>query len=539
MPIEMPRGLPFSVDTWTQASQRKRHHFLTHAHRDHSVGIANFTNRIYSTRLTQSLVLQHFPRLDGSLFVNIEVGQSIVIDDPDGQHFTVAAFDANHCPGAVMFLFEGEFGNVLHTVIADSPLSACKTYQQSTLAEKEKSPCADLIMFSWTVLNCIWKHPDAPVVYLTCDLLGQEEILDEVSRTFGSKIYVDKVVHPEFFQALSLTYPEVLSGDSSSRFHLFDGFPRFYERAKAKLEEAKVNSQPEPLIIRPSTQWYACEEESSQADVKMRQKFYEEVKDQFGVWHVCYSMHSSKEELEWALQLLAPKWVASTTPNCWAMELDYVRKNCLASKIPTNDPLWKILDIGKGTPLDTEDTCEDVHCSSSQVIAELTQTSVAAEVQHQGKVSMIRKELINSSPPCKRPNLTLFGRARLGTQDSTNSSPLKEVRSPRPNGRPPQTVQVSNKLEDEVSCQERDAKWNCEELEERQEEEADVKEVHTQISGEKERENRKAFPSSPVWLSKSFSDSFRKLYRSRNVPVPQPLPSLVELNASRRTKRSF
>nr|TKW08096.1 hypothetical protein SEVIR_6G006400v2 [Setaria viridis] len=36
MPIEMPRGLPFAVDTWTSASSLKRHRFLTHAHRDPS-----------------------------------------------------------------------------------------------------------------------------------------------------------------------------------------------------------------------------------------------------------------------------------------------------------------------------------------------------------------------------------------------------------------------------------------------------------------------------------------------------------------------
>lgn len=30
--------------------------------------------------------------------MGIEVGQSVVIDDPDG-HFSVTAFDANHCPG--------------------------------------------------------------------------------------------------------------------------------------------------------------------------------------------------------------------------------------------------------------------------------------------------------------------------------------------------------------------------------------------------------------------------------------------------------
>lgn len=388
------------------------------------------------------------------------------------------------------------------------------------------------------VINCIWKHPDAPIVYLTCDLLGQEEILVEVSRTFGSKIYVDKVVHPEFFQSLSLIFPEIISEDSSSRFHLFDGFPKLYERAKAKIDEAKANLQPEPLIIRPSTQWYACEEEYSQADIKIRQKFYEAVKDQFGVWHVCFSMHSSKEELQWALQLLAPKWVASTTPNCWAMELDYVRKNCLASKIPANDPLWKIFDIGTETSIDAEESCEAVYRSSSPVIVEQTQSSIAMEVQ-QVKMSRSWRDSISLSPPSKRPDLTLFGRARLSLQDSTVSSPLKEVKSSCPNEKPPQTVSVSRKSEDEISCQEREVIGNCEKLEEILEENGHVTEVFDQILGQKEPANCKAYPSSPVGLPRSYNEQLRKLYRSMNVPVPQPLPSLVELNASRSTQKRF
>uniref|UniRef100_A0A453G7D3 Uncharacterized protein n=1 Tax=Aegilops tauschii subsp. strangulata TaxID=200361 RepID=A0A453G7D3_AEGTS len=28
MPIEMPRGLPFAVDTWGPSSRRRRHRFL-------------------------------------------------------------------------------------------------------------------------------------------------------------------------------------------------------------------------------------------------------------------------------------------------------------------------------------------------------------------------------------------------------------------------------------------------------------------------------------------------------------------------------
>lgn len=37
-------------------------------------------------------------QLDESMFVGIEVGQSLVVEDPDGD-FVVTAFDANHCPG--------------------------------------------------------------------------------------------------------------------------------------------------------------------------------------------------------------------------------------------------------------------------------------------------------------------------------------------------------------------------------------------------------------------------------------------------------
>lgn len=103
-------------------------------------------------------------------------------------------------------------------------------------------------------------------------------------------------------------------------------------REKEKFTKAEKSGQPEPLFILPSIQWYACEEKLegissylihvpfiSRRQMKSVLKGVE--RDQFGVWYVFFSMHSSKEELEKALMVLNPKEVISTTSNCKVTEL--------------------------------------------------------------------------------------------------------------------------------------------------------------------------------------------------------------------------
>ncbi|KAA8531073.1 hypothetical protein F0562_005782 [Nyssa sinensis] len=549
MPIEMPKGLPFSVDSWTPSSKTKRHHFLTHAHKDHSQGISSHISYpIYCTLLTKTLIFQHYPQLDDSLFISIGVGQSMVIDDPDGS-FSVTAFDANHCPGAIMFLFKGNFGNILHTGDCRLTPECLQSLPEKYLGKKGKEPSCrlDYVFLDCTfgrfslkmpskhsairqVINCIWKRPDAPVVYLACDLLGQEEILVDVSQTFGSKIFVDKDKNPECFYALTLTVPEILSQDSSSRFQVFEGFPRLYERAKAKLTEARANFQPEPLIIRPSAQWYVCDDESSDNEGQRKERTNEAVRDQFGVWHVCYSMHSSREELEWALQLLAPKRVVSTTPSCRAMELDYVNKHCFGTQLASDDPLWKLLDICLEDSSNSDVSIEGVSCLP--MVEVLTQTTADSQLQPVN-ISTNPTQLLSLSPPSKGPPVTLFGRARLGLPDSTSLHEKKIVSTKDES--PPHNV--SDIIEPDLSVQEEDVlEVKCQKMLVNK---VDVAEVQCEKSVEKETKIHR-ITYSPTGSTKSFNESFRKLYRSRNVPVPQPLPSLVELmNANKRAKRRF
>ncbi|GJN39899.1 hypothetical protein PR202_gb29049 [Eleusine coracana subsp. coracana] len=331
MPVDVARILPFAVDTWTPASSLKRHRFLTHAHRDYLVGIATAAAAsIYATRLTILIALRICPDLDRAAFVEMEAGAPpLRVPDPDGD-FTVAAFDANHCPGAVMFLFESPaFGTILHTgdcrltpeCLHTLPLQVqgrvdyvyldC-TFARCPLPFPSKE---DSIR---QVINCIWRHPNAPAVYLACDMLGQEDVLIEVSRTFGSKIHVDVDKTPDCHANLSLVAPDILTADAAaSRFHVM-AFPGLAERAAEILALARARGQPEPLIP---------------------------MRDEVGVWHVCLSMHSSRDELERALEVVRPRWVVSTTPPVMAMDLSYVKKHCSLSRFAPDDPIWKVLGI--------------------------------------------------------------------------------------------------------------------------------------------------------------------------------------------------
>ena len=74
--------------------------FLTHAHADHYGGLSSgFRKPIYCTTITASLVVMKLG-VDRSVMRIIDPGQTVVVDSVE-----VSAIDANHCPGAVQFLF--------------------------------------------------------------------------------------------------------------------------------------------------------------------------------------------------------------------------------------------------------------------------------------------------------------------------------------------------------------------------------------------------------------------------------------------------
>ncbi|EMS49204.1 hypothetical protein TRIUR3_26900 [Triticum urartu] len=324
-PPEMPLGLPFTVDTWGPSRRHRCHRFITHAHTDHIAGAwAGPGDTVYATQLTMRLALERYPQLERVKFVEMEVGKRWVVDDPGGA-FSVTAYDANHCAD-VQQLFFGKRCKILQKLLLKLEANLCRldtVYLDLTFPKFLEFPSKESAIQQ--VIACISKHSRAPFIYLGCQRLGQEDILKEVSRSFRSKIYVDKGLYLDCFNTLSHTVPEIITDDPTGRFQVLPVRSEELNKIAAeKLEEARASDQPEPLFIRPSAWRY------SNAYAQNRKPSLTEAEQDGNVWRVCFSNHSSSNELEQALQLLQPQWVISTTPPNFASELSYVRRRYLS-----------------------------------------------------------------------------------------------------------------------------------------------------------------------------------------------------------------
>ncbi|XP_022243190.1 5' exonuclease Apollo-like [Limulus polyphemus] len=114
-------GTPIAVDFWkiSECSFVKLF-FLTHLHADHIMGLSkSWCFPIYTSPVNASLLPLKVTGLDPTLVKPLQLYEEHLIpvckSQTSSTTVTVTLFEANHCPGAVMFLFQGEFGNVLYT----------------------------------------------------------------------------------------------------------------------------------------------------------------------------------------------------------------------------------------------------------------------------------------------------------------------------------------------------------------------------------------------------------------------------------------
>ncbi|PWA37577.1 DNA repair metallo-beta-lactamase family protein [Artemisia annua] len=210
-----------SVDQWSSGSQI---YFLTHLHADHTVGLSPRWNKgpVYCSRITARLFHPKFPGFDLSLLRVIEIGRwyslSLVLPSTGMEtKVQVMAIDANHCPGAFMYLFRGEFGIMLYTgdfrwevtsEIAQMGktmlLNALKNDKIDTLYI-DNTYCNPSYSFpsrevaAQQVVNIINSYPEHDII-IGIDSLGKEDLLLYISKMLKIKIWV----WPERLQIMHL-----------------------------------------------------------------------------------------------------------------------------------------------------------------------------------------------------------------------------------------------------------------------------------------------------------------------------------------------
>ncbi|KAI6691514.1 hypothetical protein NL676_028342 [Syzygium grande] len=201
----------FLVDAFRFAGDHSVSYFLSHFHSDHYTGLSPAWSRgvVFCSPTTSRLLIEVLG-VPAALVVSLPVGEAVSIDGCE-----VRLVDANHCPGAVMFLFkvpgggDGEYRRYVHTGdfrFRDSmrlepglgEFVACDAIFLDTTYCNPKFvfPCQEeSIDYIVSVIERVGgenRDSAKSILFLVATyVIGKERILLEVARRSGCKVYVD------------------------------------------------------------------------------------------------------------------------------------------------------------------------------------------------------------------------------------------------------------------------------------------------------------------------------------------------------------
>lgn len=293
---------PLAVDFWhVRKCPESRLFFLSHMHSDHTVGLTStWSNRpIYCSPVTARL-LQLKLKVKEQWVHPLELSEPhlLPLDDIGKETMTVTLIDANHCPGAVMFLFEGYFGSILYTgdfrytpfMLREPGLRTNTTIDVLYLDNTNCDPNRILPSrktATQQIKEIIRSHPTYNVV-IGLYTLGKESLLVDLAWEFKSWVEVS-VERMETLNALDL--PNVFVTErGAGRFQVVD---------QSHITSASMkqwNTEAPTLAILPTSRPLVS--------------FHPNV-------HIVpYSDHSSYQELEDFVSAIKPKSIVPILGHC-------------------------------------------------------------------------------------------------------------------------------------------------------------------------------------------------------------------------------
>ncbi|TEA14653.1 Protein artemis [Colletotrichum sidae] len=234
--------------------------FLSHVHSDHLAGLDSLRSPfVYCSAATREILLrlERYPcRINyakGILEARVQTYKHLKnllkpmpLDTPTtlelapGKHIQVTLFDANHCPGSVMFLIEDGKYAILYTgdmrsepwfvnTIARNPAiveytSGIKvldkiyidtSFIQDVPFEPKSAGIAEL-------LRKIEKYPKDTIFHMQAWTYGYEQVWIALSKALGSKIHVDDY-KMRVFSALTPVVAHLTSGSEMAEIGVGGG----------------------------------------------------------------------------------------------------------------------------------------------------------------------------------------------------------------------------------------------------------------------------------------------------------------------------
>ncbi|XP_078530322.1 protein artemis isoform X2 [Lissotriton helveticus] len=276
---------------------------------------------LYCSPVTKELLLTNLKySFWAKRIVAIEVDtptQISLVDEASGEKedLVVTLLPAGHCPGSVMFLFQGNNGNVLYT--GDFRLAKGEVSRMELLHSGDRVKDIQSVYLDTTF--CDPRYYQIPsreecligilelvrswislgpyhVVWLNCKAAyGYEYLFTNLSEEFGVKVHVNKL---DMFKNM----PEILYHVTTNRYSQIHAcrHPRdeeFLRGNRLPCGMMSLNGTPLRVIsIKPSTMWFGERTRRTNVIVRTGGSSY----------RACFSFHSSYSEIKDFLKYLHP-----------------------------------------------------------------------------------------------------------------------------------------------------------------------------------------------------------------------------------------
>ncbi|XP_039250072.2 protein artemis-like isoform X2 [Styela clava] len=383
-----------SIDRFDGENLSSWAYFLSHCHTDHMVGLGDesFHERLksnesvflYCSEVSRALLLAddryyHLANNIIALPINYPKVIDIKINENELKSITITLLPASHCPGSVMFLFEGEEGNVLYT--GDFRFSKGSGHRMKCLHTSNgtkkhiKSMYADTTfcipdaIFIPSREDCLKRLELVVAEWLTKDDLhavrlnisakyGYEYLFHALHNKFKTKIYCKR---KDLYQCLPETH-KILT-DNPEYAKIFACFkkerinkPQQWNMKEADEEDLERKTHKKFLTLTLSTLYFTY-------SAKPHEVFHQVGKNHF---RFCFSFHSSNSEFKSFGNLKKPELTMNKLSTSSQIK---PRKRALSLSSTDDDSqeLWKEFAKNYSKKITTESNNEEQSYSDAQI----------------------------------------------------------------------------------------------------------------------------------------------------------------------------